>query len=189
MRIAAAAMFIAATVLTSCGGGPTKTPSPTASVTAMLPASATRPPATSTPSSTATTAPAPPSPTAGAAVPTPTPPAAPPPEPTEPAPPPPPTEPPPATGTLTVVALNVAFDVTSLSAAAGPITINFENQDRAVAHNIHFFSKASNQSLGMTDIEPGPVTSSLSLGTLAPGAYFYKCDLHPTTMTGILTLS
>ncbi len=103
-----------------------------------------------------------------------------------PAPPPPP---PPSNGTLTVVALNLAFDLASLSASAGSVTIVFDNQDKAIAHNIHFFSKTSGTSIGETAIKPGVATDTLSLGALAPGAYFYKCDVHPTTMTGTLTVS
>ncbi len=105
-----------------------------------------------------------------------------------PPPPPPPTEPAPPSGvTLTVVARDSLFATKSLSAAAGPVTIVFDNQDTAVAHNIHFFSKAG--SIGMTQVMTGPAPETLSLGTLAPGAYAYKCDVHPTTMTGVLTVS
>jgi plastocyanin len=100
---------------------------------------------------------------------------------------PPPPPPPPAGGSITLVALNLLFDSRSLSAAAGPVTVTLDNQDRGIAHNVHFFSKAG--SIGMTEIDTGPSMQTLSLGTLAPGAYSYKCDVHPTTMTGILTVS
>ena len=79
------------------------------------------------------------------------------------------------------------FNTRALSAAAGPITIVFDNRDTSVAHNIHFFSNAG--SIGMTEVAAGPATGTLPLGTLAPGAYSYKCDVHPTTMTGVLTIS
>lgn len=103
-------------------------------------------------------------------------------------PPPPPPPPPAGGGTISISALNLMFDKSSLSATAGPVTITFNNQDTAVAHNIHFVS-ASKQDLGMTDIDSDHITETLSLGTLAPGTYYYKCDVHPTTMTGVLTVS
>ena len=88
---------------------------------------------------------------------------------------------------MTLVALNLEFDTSSLSAAAGPVAVTLDNQDRGIAHNIHFFSKTG--SIGMTDVDSGPLMQTLSLGTLAPGAYSFKCDVHPITMKGILTVS
>jgi plastocyanin len=83
--------------------------------------------------------------------------------------------------------MNTLFVSKSLAAPAGPVTIVFDNQDASVAHNVHFFSAAG--SIGMVDIVTGPATETLSLGTLAPGSYSYKCDVHPTLMTGVLTVS
>lgn len=146
----------------------TNTPTPTASATATEPAATATPvvapsPAASQPRNT----PEPPTPT----------------EEVEPAP------PAPSGGTITLVAVNVLFNVSLLSAPPGPVTVTLDNQDHAIAHNVHFFSRASGQSIGATEVEPGPATESLTLGTLAPGAYLYKCDVHPTTMMGILTVS
>jgi plastocyanin len=88
---------------------------------------------------------------------------------------------------LTIVAVNVLFNTSSLSAPAGDVTIVLDNQDKAVAHNIQFFSKGA--SIGMSEIKTGPATDTLSLGTLTPGSYSFKCDVHPQTMTGVLTVS
>jgi len=41
----------------------------------------------------------------------------------------------------------------------------------------------------MTEVTPGPVEQTLSLGQLAAGQYFYKCDVHPEAMSGMLTVS
>lgn len=180
-------------LVVACGGSDKKAATPSAAATstpASASATVTRPAATSTvaPVATATAALPTQAPDATA-----TPPPAPPPENTQAPPPPvatePPPPPPPSGGTLTVIAINLLFDATSLSAAAGPVTIVFNNQDKAIAHNIHFFSKSSGASIGMTEVTDGPSTDTLSLGTLAPGTYFYKCDVHPTTMTGVLTVS
>ena len=191
MRTALATLALASTLLAAaCGGGSATSVTPTATTRTTPSPGATKSASTSTPvaasatpaAATATAIPAtaapPPSPAATVG--------APPPAPTEPPAPPPP---PPAAGggTLTIAAVNVLFDKESLSATAGPITIVFTNQDTAVAHNIQFF--AGSTSIGMTEINTGPATDSLSLGTLAPGSYFYKCDVHPTTMNGSLTVS
>ena len=93
--------------------------------------------------------------------------------------------------TLTVVGENIAFDKTTLSAnASAPITIDFDNKDDGVDHNIHFFkgADASGASVGATDVAAGPVKQTLNLGTLAPGTYYYHCDVHPDAMTGTLTV-
>lgn len=181
MRIVLAMLAVAGGTLIACGGSAKKTSTPTASV-----ASSTASAATPVPTLATNTA-APPTATltvATAVAPTLPPQAteAPPPSATEP---PPPT--PPSSGAVTLVAINILFDTSSLSALAGPVTVTFDNRDRAVAHNVHFFSKAG--SIAMSDIKTGPSIETLSLGTLAPGAYAYKCDVHPTTMTGILIVS
>ena len=193
MRIVLATILVAATSLSfACGGSDKNTPPPLASApaTTAVASSPTRAaaantavPATiavATPPAAATIA----APTAAAAPPTAAPQA------TEAAPEPttaPPPPPPASGGAATIVALNLAFDTSSLSAATGPVAVTLNNQDSGIAHNIHFFSKSG--SIGMTDIETGPSTQTLSLGTLAPGAYSFKCDVHPTTMKGILTVS
>ncbi len=92
--------------------------------------------------------------------------------------------------TLTVVGKDIAFDKTTLQAKAGAVTIMFDNQDGGVQHDFHVFrgTNASGESVGTTKIETGPVKQTLTL-TLAPGAYFYQCDVHPTQMEGTLTVS
>lgn len=192
MRIVLATILVGGTALLfACGGTDKKTPTPLASVAAATTAasSPTRAAATNTPiPATIVVA----TPTAAAAtIAAPTASAAPPtaePQATAAAPEATIAAPPPATGgAVTLVALNLEFDTSSLSAAAGPVAVTLDNQDRGIAHNIHFFSKTG--SIAMTDIDAGPSTQTLALGTLAPGAYSFKCDVHPITMKGILTVS
>jgi plastocyanin len=80
------------------------------------------------------------------------------------------------------------FDVESLAAASGTLTIVFDNRDVGVVHNIHVFrgNSARGESVGETELEAGPLEQRLEL-TLTPGEYFYQCDAHPATMTGTLT--
>jgi len=91
---------------------------------------------------------------------------------------------------LELVASNIVFDKTELTAKAGKVTIKLDNRDGGVPHNIQVFkgSSASGVSVGMTDLETGPVKQTLELD-LQPGEYFYQCDVHPTTMTGTLTVT
>jgi plastocyanin len=95
-----------------------------------------------------------------------------------------------ASGTsLTVVAQNIAFDKTTLTASAGPVTVTFENKDNGIPHNIHFFQgdSASGTSVATTAIKPGPATDTLTMN-LKAGTYYYQCDVHPLQMHGTLTV-
>ena len=90
------------------------------------------------------------------------------------------------TTTITVVAKDTLFQPSTLSAPAGGITISLVNQDAGVLHNIQFF--AGGASIGMTPLATGPTTQALSLGSLQPGTYTFKCDVHPQQMNGTLTV-
>jgi plastocyanin len=92
--------------------------------------------------------------------------------------------------TLTLVGKDLKFDKSSLQAKAGTVVIAFDNQDNGVPHNVHVFkgNDATGESVGMTDVVAGPVKQTLTLDLVA-GTYFYHCDVHPTTMTGTLTVT
>lgn len=93
-------------------------------------------------------------------------------------------------GALTIDGVNSTFDKEELEAAAGSITIEFDNKDGGVPHNIHFFKgkDAKGESVGVTDLDVGPTVQTLDL-TVEAGEYFYQCDAHPTTMKGTLTVT
>jgi plastocyanin len=92
--------------------------------------------------------------------------------------------------TISIAAVNILFDKTKLTASAGTVKIEFDNKDGGIPHNINVFDgkDASAKSLGATALEAGPVKQVLTLD-LKAGSYFYQCDVHPTTMTGTLTVS
>lgn len=92
--------------------------------------------------------------------------------------------------TISIAASNLLFDKTTLTASAGTVKIEFDNKDGGVPHNINFYDgkDASAKSLGATAIEVGPTKQELTID-FKPGSYHFQCDVHPTTMTGTLTVS
>jgi nitrite reductase (NO-forming) len=92
---------------------------------------------------------------------------------------------------LKVVALNSAFDTGCLAAPAGkPFTIAFDNQDPGVPHNISIYTDDSaTESLFVGDLVTGPKKVTYEVGALPAGTYFFRCDVHPTTMTGTFVVA
>jgi plastocyanin len=81
------------------------------------------------------------------------------------------------------------FAQTELAAPAGePFTIRFDNREAGVPHNVAVYEQAdfSGQALAATTPEAGPVTQDLEVPALDPGTYYFRCDVHPATMTGTL---
>ncbi len=92
---------------------------------------------------------------------------------------------------LKVVGKGLAFDVTTLTGVAGKeLTVTFDNQDAGTPHNIDFYkgADATAPSVAKTEIGTGPVTQTLKIGPLDAGSYYFQCDVHPTTMSGTLTV-
>jgi plastocyanin len=82
------------------------------------------------------------------------------------------------------------FSTDTLSAPAGSVTIVFQNNDQGVPHNFALFDSPDSPDnlIDATDIEAGPSTQQLTVD-LEAGQYYYHCDVHPTTMKGVLTVS
>lgn len=122
------------------------------------------------------------------------PPVAPTPQPAPPANPPVPA-PPPAAAQLSIstpVAPALSFNTTTLTTAAGAqITLTYTNNSN-VPHNWHLFQGAdsSSPSLAATRIMTGPgaVDTVQITAPTQPGSYFFRCDVHPTIMTGHLVI-
>ncbi len=82
------------------------------------------------------------------------------------------------------------FDQDCLAVPAGePFTIEFDNQDTGVQHNVAIYSAdpmadPSAESFFVGDIGVGPDTMTYEVDALQEGTYFFRCDVHPTTMTG-----
>jgi len=92
-----------------------------------------------------------------------------------------------APAAFSLTAQAISFDKSSLTVQAGaPITINFTNNDTGIPHNFSLYSDSSaTQSIFIGKIITGPATTAYTfIAPAAPGNYFFRCDVHPTVMTG-----
>jgi copper-containing nitrite reductase len=85
---------------------------------------------------------------------------------------------------------NAAFDTNCLAAPGGKkFTITFDNRDPGVPHNVAIYTDESAATpLFQGEVVTGPKTLTYQVGSLDPGTYFFRCDIHPTTMTGALVV-
>jgi plastocyanin len=94
--------------------------------------------------------------------------------------------------TVEVAARNVAFDTDEITIQSdGEVRIRFTNFDDATPHNIAFY----NSSTDITPVSDGSVSITFD-GTTegvvddtvfaipSAGEYFFRCDVHPTIMSG-----
>ncbi len=95
-----------------------------------------------------------------------------------------------ATGGLVIVAKNILFDKQEMRAPAGqPFTVTMRNEDAGVPHNWALYTDASATEAiaGANEgICSGPCEDTVDVPALEAGEYFFRCDVHPTQMTGTL---
>jgi hypothetical protein len=92
--------------------------------------------------------------------------------------------------TVEVVAFGVAFDTDEITVQTdGEVRVRFTNNDAGTPHNIAFYNSESDPtpvsdgSVGI--IFEGPdVTDDMVFEIPDAGDYFFRCDVHPTIMTG-----
>ncbi len=89
--------------------------------------------------------------------------------------------------TINLTAKNIAFDMSTITVPRGAhVTIVFANQDTSVQHNFAVYTDSSASKsvfVGQTVTGPETVTYAFTAPS-APGNYFFRCDIHPTIMTG-----
>lgn len=90
-----------------------------------------------------------------------------------------------------VVAQSIAFDTDEITLPAGtPTPIIFENQDAGIPHNLSIYR---NEDYTDPVYEPGqpfpgPGEETYEIPPLEPGTYYFRCDVHPTTMEGTVVV-
>lgn len=100
----------------------------------------------------------------------------------------------PSTTVVTVTAptgsATTGFEQTELTGPANtPFSLVFDNQDATAPHNVVINDPAGQPvSIGDTTPFTGPEERTYEVPALAPGVYGFLCQVHPTTMTGTLTI-
>lgn len=87
--------------------------------------------------------------------------------------------------TETIVAANVAFETNEVHLPAGEeTTLTLDNQD-SVAHNFSIYTDDSaEEDLFVGQNVDGGGKVDYTIPPLDKGEYFFRCDLHPSSMTG-----
>ena len=89
--------------------------------------------------------------------------------------------------TIDLTAQNFAFDKATITVPAGAqVTINLRNMDTGVPHNFAAYTDSTATTAifkGPNVTGPGTTTYTFTAPS-TPGTYFFRCDVHPTTMTG-----
>jgi plastocyanin len=88
---------------------------------------------------------------------------------------------------IDLTAQNLAFDKSTITVKAGSqVTIDFNNKDSGIPHNFAVYTDSTAAStLFKGNNITGPATTVYTFTAPAtPGTYFFRCDVHPTMMTG-----
>lgn len=91
--------------------------------------------------------------------------------------------------TVGISAKNIAFNTSTITVPAGAqVTVNFDNQDSGIQHNVAFYTDSSaGTTIYKGAIITGPKTTTYTFTAPSkPGTYFFRCDVHPTNMVGKL---
>jgi plastocyanin len=89
----------------------------------------------------------------------------------------------------TITAQGLAFSTAEITLPPdAPSTIQFENKDAGVSHNIAIYTDSSlGTNLFKGQIITGPASIDYSIPALKPGTFYFHCDVHPT-MHGSVTV-
>jgi plastocyanin len=93
--------------------------------------------------------------------------------------------------TVNISALNYRFDKSNITVPAGAnVTMVFDNKE-AVPHNVAIYTTpAATEVIFKGEVITGPKTITYNFtAPTTPGAYFFRCDVHPAVMTGTFTVT
>ncbi len=93
---------------------------------------------------------------------------------------------------LTITAQNYAFDKQTLTAPAGStVTLTFTNKDSGVPHNVAFYTdNSASTAIYKGQIVTGPTTTTYTFtAPSTKGNYFFRCDVHPSSMYGTFVVT
>lgn len=92
---------------------------------------------------------------------------------------------------LSLVAEDIAFDTDQLTVSAGAtVRLTLENRDRTPHNFAVYRTDAADEAIFVGELLTGPDTT-ITYEFTAPteaGDYFFRCDVHPTVMTGTFTV-
>jgi len=93
-----------------------------------------------------------------------------------------------ADGAVEITAEGLAFDATTIEAAAGEdFTITLVNNDSA-PHNLSIYTEEGGDSLVTGGTAEAGQTVTIDVSALDAGEYYFQCDIHPD-MNGSVVVS
>ncbi|BBL66946.1 cupredoxin domain-containing protein [Methanoculleus chikugoensis] len=85
--------------------------------------------------------------------------------------------------TVAVMAEGFSFSTETITVPAGAeVTIEFDNRDDGVPHNVAVYTDSSaSEAIFVGDIIAGPRRATYTFtAPETPGNYFFRCDIHPS---------
>ncbi len=91
------------------------------------------------------------------------------------------------TVTVSLIAKNIAFNLNVITVPPGAlVTVNFDNEDANMPHNFAVYTDSTAKAkifVGQTITGPNKIVYTFTAPTEL-GSYFFRCDIHPSQMTG-----
>jgi cytochrome c oxidase subunit II len=88
---------------------------------------------------------------------------------------------------IPLVAKNVKFDQSALTAPATGFTIHYDNQDAGTPHDFVILDSGGTKVFG-SPVITGPKTADFPVPPIPAGSYKFECSIHPALMFGTLTV-